>query len=60
MQIPAVALFVLWMLFQAAIMCLQLSGEGSVSALAHVGGAVVGTACFLWVRIRTGGRFLGA
>ncbi len=42
---PAYALFAVWVLYQLLLVQLQVAGLSSVSALAHVGGAVVGFSC---------------
>ena len=49
-QIPAWAWFALWILMQGIASCQQVSGFGTVSGLAHLGGAAAGFALWLWWR----------
>jgi len=51
-KMSAITFFVFWILFQFRGLALQISGLGSVSALAHFGGAAVGILFFLIYRKR--------
>lgn len=53
-RIPAWAAFAFWILIQALIAHQQMGGLGSVSALAHLGGAAVGLAMAVTLRVQRG------
>ena len=50
MQIPAWVALVLWLLMQSIGVFMQLGGFSNVAATAHLGGAAVGFAFWLWWR----------
>jgi len=52
LQIPAWGALVLWLLMQVLGVYLQRSGVSNVAATAHLGGAAVGLALWLWWRRR--------
>jgi len=49
-ELPALWLFLLWVLLQSIGVMQQLSGYGNVSSLAHLGGAAAGFALWLFWR----------
>ncbi len=49
-QIPAWGALGLWLLMQAVGLFMQLNGFSNVAATAHLGGAAIGFACWLWWR----------
>ena len=51
-RLRAVYAFILWLLLQFVAVAQQLAGIGNVSALAHLGGCLIGVAAFLIWRFR--------
>jgi membrane associated rhomboid family serine protease/Zn-finger nucleic acid-binding protein len=50
LQIPAWGALVLWLLLQTIGLVQEVHGVSNVAATAHLGGAAVGFACWLWWR----------
>lgn len=48
LRIPATVVFILWLGLQSLMAWQQVTGFGNVSALAHLGGVIVGVALWWW------------